>query len=95
MAAYLIADVSVSDDSTYENYRRQVPAIIAAYGGRYIVRGGAAELLEGTRSPNRTVVLEFATQDALKAFWESPEYSPMRALRESCATSNIIAVTGL
>ena len=95
MTAYLIADVSITDASTYETYRQQVPAIIAAYGGRYIVRGGSAELLEGTRSPNRTVVLEFETHNALKAFWESPEYRPMRALRESCATSNIIAVNGL
>lgn len=95
MSAYLIADVTISDDSIYETYRQQVPAIIAAYGGRYVVRGGGAELLEGTRSPNRTVVLEFSTMDALKTFWESPEYRPMRALRESCATSNIIAVAGL
>lgn len=95
MAAYLIADVSISDDSTFETYRQQVPAIVTAYGGRYIVRGSGAELLEGTRPPNRTVVLEFATQDALTAFWESPEYRPLRALRESCATSHIIAIAGL
>jgi uncharacterized protein (DUF1330 family) len=95
MAAYLIADVVLSDNAAYETYRQQVPAIIAAYGGRYLVRGGETELLEGTRSPNRTVVLEFPTMDALKTFWDSPEYRPMRALRERAATSNIFAVTGL
>ena len=95
MAAYLIADVTISDDSVYATYRQQVPAIIAKYGGRYVVCGGHAELLEGTRSPNRTVVLEFATMDALKSFWDSPEYRPMRALRESAATSTIFAVAGL
>ncbi|MGZ5205499.1 MAG: DUF1330 domain-containing protein [Caldimonas sp.] len=95
MAAYLIADVEIADLAAYETYRQQVPAIITAYGGRYLVRGGASELLEGERSPKRTVVLEFPTMPALKSFWDSPEYRPLRELRERAATSNIIAVAGL
>ncbi|MGZ5156115.1 MAG: DUF1330 domain-containing protein [Caldimonas sp.] len=95
MAAYLIADVEIADLAAYETYRQQVPAIITAYGGRYLVRGGASELLEGERSPKRTVVLEFPTMQALKSFWDSPEYRPLRELRERAATSNIIAVAGL
>jgi uncharacterized protein (DUF1330 family) len=69
MAAYLIADIEVTDAQAYEEYRRRVPAIIAAHGGRYLVRGGAAETLEGTWRPNRTIVLEFPSIDALRAFW--------------------------
>ena len=95
MASYLIADVTLIDTAAYETYRQQVPAIIAAYGGRYLVRGGETKLLEGSRSPNRTVVLEFPTMDALKTFWDSPEYRPLRVLRESAATSDIFAVAGL
>ncbi|MGZ5131288.1 MAG: DUF1330 domain-containing protein [Caldimonas sp.] len=95
MAAYLIADVEIADLAAYETYRQQVPAIITAYGGRYLVRGGASELLEGERSPKRTVVLEFPTMQALKSFWDSPEYRPLRELRERAATSNIFAVAGL
>jgi uncharacterized protein (DUF1330 family) len=95
MTAYLVADVKVSDNAAYEEYRQQVPGVIAAYGGRYVVRGGAAEVLEGTRSPNRTVILEFENMAALKTFWESPEYRPLRAIRERAATSSIVAVAGL
>lgn len=95
MAAYLIADVEISDNDGYETYRAQVPAIIAAHGGRYLVRGGAIDVLEGSRSPRRTVVLEFPTMQALRSFWDSPEYLPLRALRERAATSNIFAVAGV
>lgn len=95
MAAYLVADITVSDHAAYEAYRQQAPGVIAAYGGRYVVRGGAVEVLEGTPSPNRTVILEFDSMAALKSFWESPEYRPLRAIRERATTSNIFAVAGL
>ena len=94
MAAYLIADVEVTNPEGYEEYRAQVPAIIAAYGGRYLVRGGACEVLEGGAPPHRRVVLEFGTMAGLKAFWDSPEYRPLRALRERNADSHIVAVEG-
>lgn len=95
MAAYLIADVTVTDTAAFDTYRGQVLAVVHQYSGRYLVRGGTAEHLEGTRAPNRNVVLEFPTMDALKAFWDSPEYRPLRELRESAATSNIFAVPGV
>jgi uncharacterized protein (DUF1330 family) len=95
MTAYLIADIEVTDVQAYEEYRRRVPAIIAAHGGRYLVRGGAAETLEGTWLPNRTIVLEFPSMDALRAFWASPEYGPLRAIRERAARSNLVAVEGV
>jgi uncharacterized protein (DUF1330 family) len=95
MAAYLIAHVDLHDLDAYEEYRRLVPAVIAAYGGRYLVRGGATEVLEGEWPPCRNVVLEFPTMLALKAFWDSPEYRPLRALRERAATSSIAAVEGV
>lgn len=95
MAAYLIADVEVTDPAGYEEYRAKVPAIIAAHGGRYLVRGGACEVLEGGGQPARRVVLAFPTMQALKAFWESPEYRPLRALRERSASARIDAVEGV
>jgi len=94
MPAYLIAHVDVTDPEGYEEYRARVPAIIAAYGGRYLVRGGACEVLEGGGEPGRRVVLEFPTMTRLKAFWDSPEYLPLRALRERTAGSRIVAVEG-
>ena len=95
MAAYLIADVEVTNPEGYEEYRAKVPAVIAAYGGRYLVRGGACEVLEGGGRTRRRVVLEFPTMAQLKAFWESPEYRPLRALRERNADSHIVAVEGV
>jgi uncharacterized protein (DUF1330 family) len=95
MTAYLIADIDVTDAAGYEEYKKRVPAIIAAHGGRYVVRGGASEVLEGTWRPRRSAIIEFPSLAALKAFWESPEYRPLRELRERCATSNIVAVEGL
>ena len=95
MAAYLIADVEVTDAVGYEEYRAKVPAVIAAYGGKYLVRGGATEVLEGGGPPRRRVVLAFDSMQSLKTFWDSPEYVPLRALRERHATANIVAVEGV
>jgi uncharacterized protein (DUF1330 family) len=91
MAAYLIADVEVIDSEGYEQYRQKVPATIAAYGGRYVARGGATKVLEGTWSPRRCVVLEFPSMEQLDAWWSSPEYTPLRAIRERTARSNMVA----
>jgi uncharacterized protein (DUF1330 family) len=95
MAAYLIADLEVLDAAGFEEYRALVPAVIAAYGGKYLVRGGACEVLEGGGSPRRRVVLVFDSMQRLKAFWDSPEYLPLRALRERHARAHIVAVEGI
>ena len=94
MSAYLIADIEVTNPDAYEEYRAKAPAVIAAYGGRYLVRGGACEVLEGGGRSGRRVVLEFPSMEKLKAFWDSPEYRPLRALRERNATSRIVGVEG-
>jgi uncharacterized protein (DUF1330 family) len=95
MLAYLIADVEVLDAAGYDEYRQKAPATIAAYGGRYLARGGATEVLDGTWAPKRFVVLEFPSMAQLKAWWVSPEYLPVRAIRERTAKSSIIATEGL
>jgi uncharacterized protein (DUF1330 family) len=95
MTAYLIADIEVTDPVGYEEYKQRVPAIIAAHGGRYLARGGASEVLEGTWQPRRSAIIEFPSLAALKAFWVSPEYQPLRALRERAANSNVVVVEGL
>jgi uncharacterized protein (DUF1330 family) len=95
MPAYVIADVDVHDSAGYEAYRQQVPAIIARYGGRYIARGGATEVLEGDWSPKGCVLIEFPGMAQLKAWWSSPEYRPLRAIRERTARSNLVATEGL
>ncbi len=95
MAAYLIGEVEVLDAAGYAAYGQQVPATVAAYGGRYLARGGAIERLEGNWAPSRCVVLEFPSMAQLKTWWDSPEYVPLRALRERCTRSNIIVTEGV
>ena len=95
MSAYVIADVEVLDSAEYETYRQQVPATIAAFGGRYLVRGGALTVLEGTWSPKRCVVLEFPSMAQIKAWYDSPAYVPLRAIRERSTKSNLVMVEGL
>jgi uncharacterized protein (DUF1330 family) len=95
MTAYLIGDIEVTDPAAYEEYRRRVPALIEAHGGRYLVRGAAPDVLEGEWTPKRTVVLAFPSMDALKGFWNSAEYRPLRAIRERAAKSNLVALDGV
>lgn len=95
MAAYLYADIEVTDPTAYETYRQQVPALIAAHGGRYLVRGGAVEALEGDRVPRRQVILEFPDMAHLKAFYTSPQYRTLIAIRQGASFGSLIAIEGV
>ena len=95
MAAYLIADIEVIDSAGFAEYQQKVPATIAAYGGRYLVRGGATEVLEGAWSPHRCVVLEFPSMAQLKTWYASPEYRPLIAIRERTTRSNLVITEGI
>lgn len=95
MAAYIYADIEVTDPVAYETYRQQVPAVIAAHGGRYLVRGGAVEVLEGDRAPRRQVILEFPDMAHLKGFYNSPEYATLLAIRLGASVGSLIAIEGV
>jgi uncharacterized protein (DUF1330 family) len=94
MAAYVIVQIVVEDPVVYEQYRAMAPPSIAAYGGRYLVRGGRSEILEGAWQPGRLVVLEFSSPDQARAWWDSPEYAPAKALRQRCAQTEMLLVDG-
>ena len=95
MAAYIFANVEVTDPVAYEEYRKHVPATIAAHGGRYLVRGGATEVLEGDAVPNRLVILEFPDMARLQAWYHSQQYQVLAALRQRAARGSLIAVDGV
>ncbi|MEY2688608.1 MAG: hypothetical protein RL375_2806 [Pseudomonadota bacterium] len=95
MAAYIYANIEVTDPVAYEQYRARVPALIAAHGGRYLVRGGASRVLEGATNLQRQVILEFPDMAALEAFYFSPEYQELVAIRQSASTGHLIAVQGV
>ena len=94
MTAYLIVDVEVRDHDAYEEYRGQVPASLLPYEGRFIVRGGATETLEGDWRPGRIIVIEFPTAERAKAWWRSTEYQDAKAMRQRAASTRMILVEG-
>jgi uncharacterized protein (DUF1330 family) len=94
MPAYVIADLKITDPETYARYIELVPATIAAFGGRYVARGGATERLDGDWEPNRIVILEFDSMDQARAWWNSEDYNGPKAIRQSSAESRIILVDG-
>ena len=95
MPALVIVDIEVTDPVRYEDYKRLASASIAAHGGRYLVRGGASEVLDGTWTPRRLVVLEFDSVEKAKAWRASPEYAGAKKVREGCARSNMVVVEGV
>lgn len=95
MAAYVIADVEVTDEALFEEYRKLVPDTIEAYGGRYIVRGGASEVVEGEWTPHRTVIIEFDDFEQAKAWHSSEVYAGPKQMRIDSTNSSVIIVEGL
>ena len=95
MAAYLVVHVDVTDPVRYETYKAMAPPSIRQYGGRYLTRGGAAEVLEGDWEPKRLVLLEFPSAEQARAFWHSPEYAEAKALRMATATSEMVLLEGV
>ncbi|MGH7110244.1 MAG: DUF1330 domain-containing protein [Stellaceae bacterium] len=94
MPAYLIADVEVTDPAGYEPYRPLAAASIARFGGRFLVRGGGAELLEGAPAPNRTVVIEFPDIETARRWYRSEEYQRALKIRQAASRGRLILVEG-
>lgn len=94
MSAYVIVDIDIHDPEGYAEYRKQADATVAAYGGRYIARGGRTEVFEGSWQPNRLVILEFASVERARAWLDSPEYCAIKPIRHRTSRGNMIAVEG-
>jgi uncharacterized protein (DUF1330 family) len=94
MSAYVIVDIDIHDAPGLEEYRKQVPATITKYGGRFIVRGGKFERLEGEWQPKRLVLLEFPSVEQARRWYDSEEYRPLKAMRLKASNSNLILVEG-
>ncbi|HEX2197202.1 MAG TPA: DUF1330 domain-containing protein [Burkholderiales bacterium] len=94
MAAYVVGEIEVTDAAVYEEYRKQVLAVVKQYGGRFIVRGGKVETLEGGWAPKRFVALEFPSMEQARKWYGSPEYAPLIALRQKASRGKLILVEG-
>jgi uncharacterized protein (DUF1330 family) len=84
----------VRDPAGYEEYKKLVPPSLAAYGGRFVVRGGKTETLEGNWTPKRLVILEFDSAEQAKKWWASAEYAEAKAIRQRCAVTELLVADG-
>lgn len=94
MAAYIIADVDITDPAKYEDYKKLTPGAVAKHGGRFIARGGQTATLEGNWKPGRVILLEFPTYEQARNFYTSVEYTAARRARAGAATFRMIVVDG-
>jgi uncharacterized protein (DUF1330 family) len=94
MSAYVVVQIDIHDPATYEHYKAKATPTVAAYGGRYVVRGGTSEVLEGSWQPSRLVVLEFPSVAQARAWWSSPEYAPLKAVRQRSAHTEMLLIEG-
>ncbi|HET9425622.1 MAG TPA: DUF1330 domain-containing protein [Gemmatimonadaceae bacterium] len=92
--AFVVVEITIRDPETYKQYMALAPASIAKYKGRYLVRGGTTEALEGSWNPQRFVILEFPSAQAARDWWSSPEYTEARNIRVRCADARMLLVDG-
>ena len=95
MAAYVIVEIEVVDPVGYEEYKKKAAATVHAHGGKYIVRGGATEVLEGDWKPKRIVILQFDSMERAKEWLNCEEYREPRAMRHRTAKTNMVLVDGM
>jgi len=95
MPAYIIVEIEITDSVGYEEYKKQAAATVEQYRGKYIVRGGVCETLEGDWKPKRIVILQFDNMERAKAWLNSPEYVEPRKQRHRTASTRMILVEGL
>ena len=95
MPAYVIADIDVHNPDTYQEYAALVQATLDPFGGRFLVRGGPSETLEGDWQPRRVVVLQFPSADHARGWYKSPDYVKALAIRRGSATGSLILAHGV
>jgi uncharacterized protein (DUF1330 family) len=95
MAAYVIVDLEITDSEAFDEYRKLVPALVEKYGGKYLARGGAFEVIEGSWDPTRLTVIEFESVDGAKQFFNAADYAPVKQIRLDSANSNVVVVEGV
>jgi uncharacterized protein (DUF1330 family) len=95
MPAYVIVEVTIHDIKEYEEYKKLTPEAIAAFNGKFIVRGGKTKTLEGDWNPERLVVLEFPTVERADEWWNSELYAKAKTIRQRAAKTKMIIVEGI
>lgn len=95
MAAYVIVDIDVHDPVGYQEYKDLAAPTVAAFGGKYLARGGKVDTLEGDWAPTRLVILEFPSAERAKQWWHSAEYHGAKQIRFKTAKSRMLVIEGV
>ncbi len=95
MAAYVIVDNEITDQAVFDEYIRDIPAVVERNGGKYLVRGGPTEIVSGSRTPHRVVVIEFENLERAQAYANDPESRRLGEIRDRSSVSTTIIVEGL
>jgi uncharacterized protein (DUF1330 family) len=95
MPAYFVANVEVTNPEAFQEYVKGAPATVAAYGGKYIARGGAIEILEGDWAPKRLTIIQFDSVARAKEWFNSPEYAPFKEIRRKTTTARLLVTEGV
>ncbi len=95
MKVYVIGDVTITDPRLYEEYKKLTPGSIEPFGGKFIVRGGRTETLEGEWNPGRFVMIEFPSLEKAKAWWDSEPYQKAKLIRRAASKGKILLVEGV
>lgn len=95
MAAYYIGDLDITDPAGMKEYRERVGATIEQYGGKFLVRGGTCEVVEGNWQPHRLVLLEFESVEQAKRWYNSVEYAAIIGIRHRTTNTDFVLVQGL
>lgn len=95
MPAYIIVDVEITDPKEYEEYKKHTPGSLVPFDGKFLVRGGQVEALEGDWKPGRFVILEFPSLEKAKAWWNSPGYAPAKLIRQRASNTRMIVADGI
>jgi uncharacterized protein (DUF1330 family) len=95
MSAYVISDIEITDPAAFADYTKLSPPSIERYGGRFVVRGGPLEVLEGSWTPSRLAIVSFPSVEVAKTWINSPEYLPARQARQRSARTGLIVVEGV
>lgn len=95
MAAYVLAEVEITNPEGYKEYTAHVPATITQYGGRFLTRGGFTETLEGDWPKVRRVIIEFPSMEAARKWWDSPEYEKPKLMRRANSNGRLLLLEGV
>ena len=95
MRGYVIFEIEITNPERYEDYKKMVPPTLERFGGRFVVRGGKIETLEGDWSPKRLGVIEFPSVDQAREWYNSPDYAPAKKLRQETSRGKLLIVEGV